>query len=106
MASVVGDRQSPASPEMRRVIWTEQAREDLIAIRSYVQEFNLPAAIRLAVRLNDLAESLAAFPDRGRAIRHGLREATTIRPYVIRYAVLPDEVQIITIRHSARRPER
>ena len=87
---------------MRRVIWTEQAREDLIAIRSYVQEFNLPAA----VRLNDLAESLADFPDRGRAIRHGLREATTIRPYVIRYAVLPDEVQIITIRHSARRPER
>ncbi|MFN4068578.1 MAG: type II toxin-antitoxin system RelE/ParE family toxin [Brevundimonas aurantiaca] len=67
--------------------------------------FQPPAAIRLAVRLIDLAESLSAFPDRGRQIRHGLREAVSIRPYVIRYAILPSEIRIITIRHSARRPE-
>jgi len=65
---------------MRRVVWTEQAREDLIAIQAYVQDFSRPAAIRLAVRLIDLAESLNAFPDRGRPIRHGLREAVSIRP--------------------------
>lgn len=101
----MGNGQSAPAAEMRRVVWTEQAREDLIAIQSYVQGFSPPAAIRLAVRLIDLAESLSAFSDRGREIRHGLREAVSIRPYVIRYAILPSEIRIITIRHSVRRPE-
>jgi plasmid stabilization system protein ParE len=33
-----------------------------------------------------------------------VRELTSLRPYVIRYAVLDAEVWIVTIRHSARKP--
>ena len=90
---------------MRRIVWTEQAREDLIAIGAYEQDFSPPAAMRLSNRLIELADSLCVFPDRGRPIRLGLREVVSLRPYVIRYAVPPAEVRIITIRHSARRPD-
>ena len=53
----------------------------------------------------DAANALVAFPDRGRPILPGVRELTTVRPYIICYVVLPDEVRIAFIRHSARRPE-
>jgi toxin ParE1/3/4 len=101
----MGDGSSRAAPEMRRVVWTEQARDDLVAIQAYVGGFSPTAAARLAARLIDLVEALRVYPERGRPIRHGLREAVSIRPYVIRYAILPDEIRIITVRHAARRPD-
>ncbi len=90
---------------MRPVVWSEEARENLKAIQAYISEFNITAARRLALRLVDLADSVAAMPDRGRLIRPGVRELTSIPPYIIRYAVLEGEVRIMTIRHSARKPE-
>lgn len=90
---------------MRRLIWSTDAIDDLRAIRSYIAEANPGAASRVAAALADAANALVAFPDRGRPIRPGVRELTTVRPYIIRYVVLPDEVRIAFIRHSARRPE-
>src|SRR5690606_26720705 len=83
---------------MRRVVWSDQAREDLIAIGDYLEEFS-PAAVRgTASALIGLSESLSEFPDRGRPVKFGVRELTSLRPYVIRYAVLGAEIQIVTIR--------
>ena len=90
---------------MRRLIWSTDAIDDLGAIRSYIAETNPPAASRVAAALVDAANGLVAFPNRGRPIRSGVRELTTVSPYVIRYVVLPDEIRIAFIRHSARRPE-
>ncbi len=90
---------------MRRLIWSTDAIDDLKAIRSWIAEANPRAASRVAAALIEAANSLVAFPDRGRPVRSGVRELATVRPYVIRYVVLPDEVRIAFIRHTARRPE-
>jgi len=90
---------------MRRLIWSTDAIDDLGAIRSWIAETNPQAASRVAATLVDAANSLVAFPNRGRPVRSGVRELTTVRPYVIRYVVLPDEVRIAFIRRTARRPE-
>ena len=89
---------------MRRLIWSIDAIEDLKAIDRYICEFNPRAAFRIASALVDAAGNLTTFPDRGRLIRPGVREWVTVRPYVIRYVVLTEEVRVMFIRHSARRP--
>ena len=90
---------------MRRVIWADQARKDLITIGRYIEAHNPRAAREVATGLIELSESLCDFSNRGRAVRPGVRELTSLRPYVIRYAVLATEVRIIAIRHTARRPD-
>ena len=104
MAVVLGNRQSFARAQMRRVVWSEEAKDDLVEIRKYVEAFSVAAGRRLAIKLVALAESLDDSPERGRVVRAGVRELTTIRPYVVRYVILADEVRILTVRHSARRP--
>ena len=91
---------------MRRVIWSDQAIEDLQAIGKYVAEFNPFAADRLTDRLIDVAESLRSFPERGKAISRTRRELLTVKPYSIRYLVIETEVAILNVRHTARRPLR
>lgn len=90
---------------MRRLIWSTDAIGDLRAIRSYIADTNPAAASRMAAALMGAANGLTTFPDRGRPVRPGVRELTTVRPYVIRYAVLAEEVRVTGIRHTARRPE-
>jgi plasmid stabilization system protein ParE len=90
---------------MRRVVWSEEARENLKSAQVYISGFNVSASRRLALRIIDLTDSLKMMPDRGRLIRSGVRELTSVRPYVIRYAVLPGEVRILSVRHSALKPQ-
>ena len=89
---------------MRRVVWSDQAREDLIAIGDYLGASSPKAAREMGGALIRLSESLCEFPDRGRPVRLGVRELTSLRPYIIRYAVLDAEVRIVTIQHMARKP--
>jgi plasmid stabilization system protein ParE len=91
---------------MRRLVWSDEARENLIAIRSYIDGFNPLASQRLAARLVTAAESLIEFPDRGQPVRRGVRDLLAVSPYLIRYAVTEEEIRIIKIRHTAQRPER
>lgn len=69
---------------MRRVIWTDEARANLLAIRTYIAQFSPLAAQRFFLRLVTAAEDLAENPDRGRNVGKGRRELAVIRPYLIR----------------------
>jgi toxin ParE1/3/4 len=89
---------------MRRVIWSEEALDNLEEATSYVRAFSPAAAARLELRLVKVADGLAALADRGRPVSVGVRELTSVRPYMIRYAIVGDEVRILLVRHSARRP--
>lgn len=90
---------------MRRIVWTNEAVEHLEAIIAYVSAFNPSAAKRLGERLIAVADSLVDFPDRGRDAGGGMREMTTVWPYVLRYRVEPERVIILRIRHGARDEE-
>jgi addiction module RelE/StbE family toxin len=90
---------------MRRVVWTTEAIGNLTDIRAYIGSFNPLAAQRFALRLWNAAESLAEHPERGRMIGKGRRELAVVRPYLIRYRIMAEGVEILTIRHGARRPD-
>lgn len=71
----------------------------------YLRDFNPRAAEQVAAALIESGDSLAHFPHRGRLVPNtALRELVTTYPYLIRYRVVRDEVQIIRVRHSSRRP--
>lgn len=89
---------------MRRVDWSATAVRDLAKIRTHIARFSPAAARRMINTLHATAENLAKYPDRGRQVPGGKRELVAIRPYLIRYRVLPNAVRIIRIRHAARRP--
>ena len=89
---------------MGRVVWSDEAMENVAEITGYVRDFSPAAASRLDIQFADVAESLATFPERGRPIGRGRREVLVARPYLIRYVVVGEEVRIISVRHGARRP--
>ncbi len=99
----MGDRQ-PDAAKVRRLIWSPAARDDLIDIQTYIAEFNPAVARRLFIKLVPVGQSLLDFPDRGRPIGRGRREITLTRPYILRYVVVGDDVDILSVRHAARRP--
>ena len=90
---------------MHRIVWSRRAQSDLVEIRDYVGQFAPMAAQRLALRLVTAAESLPELPLRGRSIGAGRRVLVAIPPYQIRYRIMGEVVEIITIRHGAREPE-
>jgi toxin ParE1/3/4 len=87
-----------------KIVWTAKAIGQLEAIGDYIAFEDPPAASRLADRLIALADSLAAFPRRGRLAEGSSRELTTVWPYILRYRVEDDRVLILHIRHGARDP--
>ena len=78
-----------------RLIWTEQAREDLIEIYLLIAEEHPIAAERYLQRIENLIILLRDQPRMG-ALRNdlvvGLR-ALVERPYVVFYRLLPDEAE-------------
>jgi len=90
---------------VRRVVWTDEARANLLAIRNYIAQFSPLAAQRFSLKLVTAAEDLADNPNRGRSVGEGRRELALIRPYLIRYRVEADVVFVLRIRHAARRPD-
>ena len=94
-----------ATERLRQIVWTDDAVSHLEAIVAYVEAFDLAAARRLGEKLIVLADSLAEFPERGRPTAGGLREMTSVWPYILRYRVEDERVIILRIRHGAREEE-
>lgn len=87
---------------MAEVVWTRRSLADLDAIRTYIGAFSPLASQRFALRLIAAGEALSAQPDRGRALPGGCRELTIVPPYLIRYRVRGEVVEVLTVRHGAR----
>jgi toxin ParE1/3/4 len=88
---------------MWRVVWSDRALADLVAIRRYIEQFNPRAAQLTAARLVAAADALAHFPERGRPHQNS-REIAVVYPYLIRYEIAATEVTILRIRHGSQLP--
>ncbi len=89
---------------MVQVVWTKRAISDLESIRTYVAQDRPMAADRLADKLFRAGNALDQKSDRGRRISGNRRELTHVRPYLIRYRVKAEAVEILALRHQARKP--
>jgi toxin ParE1/3/4 len=87
-----------------RIVWLEDARDDLTAIRRHIGRDDPAAARRVAARIVTAAASLAAAPHRGRPGRWvGTRElVVTGTPYLAPYRVRAGVIEILRVFHGAR----
>ena len=87
-----------------RVRWTKEALGQLRDARLYIAENHPKAAKRIAEALRESANQLGSHPRMGRPGRvEGTRELVISKtPYLLVYAVLKDEVAILTVLHGAQ----
>jgi len=76
---------------------------DVQTISDYISTDSPRAAQALVDRLFQATNILELFPFSGRRLRGGLRQLTTVHPYLIRFAPGSDLVRV-EVRHGARRP--
>ena len=84
--------------------YTPRARSDLAEIHDYIAQDNPQAARRVVHIIRNAAEALAQNPLVGKAGRvAGTRELTVGRfPFMLAYRVGAEEVQILSVTHTAR----
>lgn len=87
---------------MAEVTWLNEALDQLDQIAAHIRIFNPVSADRISSDLLSLGESLSEFPNRGRPAKHGLRELTTVPPYILRYEIVDGAVFIVAVFHGAR----
>ena len=89
-----------------RVRYLPRAFADLEAIHSYIEKRNPEAALQVTAAITKSISGLADFPEIGQAADEEnvrvLRSAH--RSYNIFYSAMGEEIQILHIRHPARRP--
>jgi toxin ParE1/3/4 len=89
-----------------RVRYLPRAFADLEAIHSYIAKHSPEAAVQVAGAITKSISGLAEFPEIGQAVDEEnvrvLRSAH--HAYNIFYSVIGEEIQILHIRHPARRP--
>lgn len=91
--------------EKFKVIWSNQAFEDILKIESYLSTFSPAYARSFSSMIIDKGSSLASFPKRGRVIaelnREDFRELI-IKEYRLMYHILDSQrVEIIAIHPSS-----
>ena len=86
--------------------WTKPALNDIAEIHAYIARDNPAAALKVARTLKAQAESLTAHPTMGRSGRvAGTRELVVAPlPYIIAYRLTETTIDILAIRHGARKP--
>ncbi len=91
-----------------RVRFTARARTHLDAIVEYVAHENRRAAHEIAQAIERLASSLEEHPNLGHPTRlKGVRILTVPHlPYRMSYEIGRNEIRILTVRHTSRRPLR
>jgi toxin ParE1/3/4 len=93
-----------------RLLWQQQALQDLRSLQAYIASDNPGAARRVALAiLGYVTTQLKAFPETGRVGRvEGTCELVVPRtPYLVAYRIRPGIIDILAVHHAARRwPDR
>jgi len=89
-----------------KVRYTPRAQADLDAVYTYLDQRTPSAALAVKQLIERRIASLADFPHAASITDEpGVRELTIVRyPYNVYYEVSGEEVWILHIRHTARRP--
>jgi plasmid stabilization system protein ParE len=85
-----------------QAVWLPRARNELMAIRAYIEAHNPGAAVAMADKIVRAAQQLEANPNMG---RRGLLLETrewVVYPYIVIYRVRDDRVEILRVVHGAR----
>jgi plasmid stabilization system protein ParE len=91
---------------VKRVRFVAPAYAQLAEILLDLATKNPRAANRLAVRVDDVVERLSKYPDAFQSVeaRPDIRRVPlTPYPYMMFYRVLADEVEVVAVKHGARR---
>jgi toxin ParE1/3/4 len=88
------------------VTYTPRALRDLQAIADYLVERSPNGARRVLGAVKSSIETLGEFPGIGRLVDNaGHRRIVVVRyPYVVFYRTAGDEVLILHVRHTSRKP--
>ena len=91
---------------MRVVLWTKQAKADLDAIHTFIEQDSPHYASVVASRLIAATGRLAQFPESGRTVPEfenpHVREVIH-PPYRIVYRLVgTDEIHVLTVHHSSK----
>jgi toxin ParE1/3/4 len=91
-----------------RIRFTPKARADLDAIFAYTADENPSAAARLVLGIEASIDTLRDFPNLGHPTSPVGRHVLTVpgAPYRVYYRISGQEIRILTIRHTSRRPLR
>ena len=90
-----------------RVRYTSRARADMEMIFSYLDSRNPPAALAVKREIERAAAALGLLPDLGAVTERSPEFRAVIvgrYPYRIYYRIRGNEVWIVHIRHTSRRP--
>lgn len=89
-----------------KVRYTPRAFTDSHDIERYLLERSLVGATHVMAAIGRAIEMVAKNPMSGRATDHPSIRAISVPryPYRIFYRVLPDAIEILHVRHTARRP--
>ncbi len=98
---------------MKRLSYSEKARDDLLRLREFIAPKNLASAKRIGLELVDRIEKLRTFPEMGRSVIPRISEAISsdslnkfslremaFGSYVVRYSVHAETVLILRIWHQ------
>ena len=88
-----------------RIRWSRGAVDDLAEIGEFIERENPAAAGRVLQSICEQVRLLANQPMTGRRGRiEGTRELVHVRyPYIVAYRVHNEEIEILAVRHTARR---
>jgi toxin ParE1/3/4 len=88
------------------VVYAPRALRDLESIAAHFVERNPAGAINVLGAIKSSVDTLSFFPQIGRLVDNaGHRRMPVLRyPYLIFYRVAGDELLILHIRHTSRRP--
>jgi toxin ParE1/3/4 len=88
------------------VVYAPRTLRDLESIAAYLVERNPAGAINVLGAIKSSIDTLSFFPQIGRLVDNaGHRRVPVLRyPYLIFYRVAGDELLILHIRHTSRRP--
>ena len=88
------------------MLWTEQVRADLAAIRAFISQDSPHYASVIVSRIIAATDRLVLFPESGRAVPEfddSLVREVVHRPYRIVYHLVGvDEVHVLTVHHSSQ----